>query len=56
MGPNHLSHLELGETRGSINDQSHDAYLFRIGVFQDYIEDIALLLTPGNFSNVYTTT
>jgi hypothetical protein len=54
--PDHLSHLESGESGGPVDDQLPDADLFRIEAIPDYLSDISLFLTTGTMPEGYSTT
>ena len=45
IGPDHLSRLEIGENKGSLDDQLPDVDLFQIEAIPDYLADITTYLT-----------
>lgn len=54
--PNHLSWLELGESKGSLEDQLPDVDLFRVEAIPNYLEEIATFLAIGKGMDEYTGT
>jgi len=54
VGPNHLSRLENGESRGSLDDKIPNADIFRVEAIPNYLNEIATYLTVGKFPEQYT--
>lgn len=51
----HLSQLESGQARGSVDDQQPDCHMFRVEAILDYLEHIALFLETGKFQEYIAT-
>ena len=54
VGPYHLSRIEIGEEPKNIEDGFPDAQLFRVGMVDDYYEQIIQFLVMGNASEDLT--
>ena len=54
VGPDHLMRIESSEQGRSLDDNLPDAYLFRVTMIEEKLEDIAYFLRTGKTPNDYT--